>query len=125
MMTIVHRQLPSQVANILDVWDTLFHRWWVYHYLLGIAGLLSSIIVAAGYRLFSQQIISILSLLAAICMGLITFLMPSKRARAYVAAWRLLNDACNRYINDDTFTIKELLDAQKKGEDIISNSDPT
>jgi len=56
---------------------------------------------------------------------LMTFLMPSRRAKAYVNAWRILNDACNRYKMDENYQISELLNAVKKGEEIIAPSDPS
>lgn len=122
------REIPKKITDLLHIWDKLFHRWWVYHYLLSIAGIIASITVASNPKFLSgyhPEILSILAWLSALCMTLITFLMPSRRARAYVAAWRLLYDACSRYELDDTYPMKELIDIMKKGEDIISSSDPS
>jgi hypothetical protein len=51
--------------------------------------------------------------------------MPSRRAKAYVNTWRMLNDACNRYKLHEKYTIEELLNTVKEGERIIGTSDPS
>lgn len=63
--------------------------------------------------------------ISAICIALISFLMPSRRAKAYVNTWRMLNDACNRYKLHEKYTIEELLNTVKEGERIIGTSDPS
>mgnify|MGYP001608207561 CR=1 FL=1 len=118
-----NREIPKKITDLLHIWDKLFHRWWVYHYVLSIAGIIASITVASNPKFLSgyyPEMFSIFAWLSALCMTLVTFLMPSRRARAYVAAWRLLFDACSRYELEDTYSMKELLDTVKKGEDIIS-----
>lgn len=122
------REIPKKITDLHHIWNKAFNRWWVYHYFLSIAGIIASITVASNPKFLSgyyPEMLSILAWLSALCMMLITFLMPSRRARAYVAAWRLLYDACSRYELDDTYPIKELIDNVKKGEDIISSSDPS
>lgn len=123
------RELPKDVAETLDFWLHHKFKWWRLHYGLGIAALLCSVTVASGpkfERLFSASpvILDVLAWISAICIALVTFLMPTRRARAYVAAARVLSDARNRYINDRSYPLKKLLDAVKEGEDIIARSDP-
>jgi len=123
------RELPKDVAETLDFWLHHKFKWWRLHYGLGVAALLCSVTVASGPKfehLFSAGplILDILAWISAICIALVTFLMPTRRARAYVAASRVLSDARNRYINDPNYPLKKLLDAVKEGEDIIERSDP-
>ena len=68
--------------------------------------------------------IDVLAWLSAICMPLLTFLMPSRRAKAYKMAWRTLLDAVNRFEHDDSFCIQSLFDAVGTGEDYIEKTDP-
>jgi len=89
------RRLPKEIESTLRKWIGIYRRWWVFHYILGISALACSITVASRPQL--QGIISadspffgLLAWLAALTVGLITFLMPSKKARSYVAAARLL-----------------------------------
>ena len=121
------RPLPEEIEQLLTAWYKYFHKWWAVHYFLGIIGTICAITVASQpkFLLDIPYLLDALAWISAICMALITFLMPSRRAKAYVAAWRLLNDACNRFKLDQQFPIQELLDAVKKGEEIIGRSDPS
>lgn len=123
------RELPKDVAETLDFW--LHHKltWWRLHYGLGIAALFCAVTVASRPQLanlFSTAptLLDVLAWVSAICIALITFLGPTRRARAYVAASRVLSDARNRYVNDPTYPVEKLLDAVQQGEDIIARSDP-
>lgn len=96
------------------------------HYLFGAVGTIFSITVASQPKILTNipYLFDVLAWIAAICMALITFLMPSRRAKAYVAAWRLLNHAASKYKLSDNGSIDELLDAFKKGEELIGSADP-
>jgi hypothetical protein len=121
------RTLPLEIEQLLSAWGKYFHSWWTVHYIFGIVGSVCAITVASQpkFLLGLPYLIEGFAWISAICIALITFLMPSRRARAYVNAWRILNDACNRYKMDEKYTIKELLDAVKEGEKIISTADPS
>ena len=123
------RKLPKDVAETLDFWLHHKFKWWRLHYGLGIAAILCSVTVASGPQfahLFSAApvVLDVLAWISAICIALVTFLGPTRRARAYVAASRVLSDARNRYVNDPNYPLENLLDAVQKGEDIIARSDP-
>jgi len=123
------RELPKDVAETLDFWLHHKFKWWRLHYGLGIAALLCSVTVASGPKfehLFNAApvILDMLAWISAICIALVTFLGPTRRARAYVAAARVLSDARNRYVNDPNYPLENLLDAVQEGEDIIARSDP-
>lgn len=120
------RSLPDEIEQLLSAWSKFFHNWWAIHYILGIMGTVCAITVASQpkFLLNIPYLLDGFAWISAICIALITFLMPSRRAKAYVAAWRLLNDACSRFKMDEQYSVQELLDAVKKGEDIIGHSDP-
>jgi len=120
------RTIPQEIQRQLSDWDKFFRRWWVYHYALGVSATIFSITVASNPKLLQPipNLIETLAWLAAILVALITFLTPSRRAKAYLAAWRTLHLACARYTADPNSPLQDLLDAAKKGEDFISQSDP-
>jgi len=123
------RELPKDISETLDFWLHHKFKWWRFHYGLGIAALSCSVAVASGPKfehLFSAApvVLDVLAWISAICIGLVTFLGPTRRARAYVAAARVLSDARNRYVNDPNYPLEKLLDAVQEGENIIARSDP-
>ena len=123
----VPRAIPQKIQVLLNDWDRYFRSWWRYHYIFGVLGTVSSITVASNPKFLSgvPYLLELLAWLAAVCIALITFLMPSRRAKAYVSAWRVLHDACTRYETDSTYQLQQLLDAAKRGEELISQSDPS
>jgi len=124
---LVPRALPTEIEQLLVAWDRYFHNWWAVHYILGIAGTVCAITVASRpkFLLAVPYLIEGFAWISAICIVLVIFLMPSRRAKSYVNAWRILNDACNRYKMDERYTIEKLLDAVKECEKIIGASDPS
>lgn len=121
------RTVPAQIQRLLNAWYFFFRLWWIYHYSLGIIGTVSSISVASNPKFMQgvPYLLDGLAWLAAICIALITMLTPSRRAKAYVSAWRLLRDACTRYETDPSFSLQKLLDTAKRGEEQIGQADPT
>ena len=115
------RQVQKELVALLEAWEKLYHRWWLAHYIIGISGLVSAITAAAQPRFLVSvpHLLAATAWCAAICMGLVTFMMPSRQAKIYVSAWRVLSDAVNRYRMEDNFTVEKLLDAAKRGEEII------
>ena len=123
------RELPKDVSETLDFWVKHKFKWWKLHYGLGTIALVCSVTVASRpqfARLFSAapMVLDILAWVSAICIALLTFLGPTRRARSYVAASRVLSDARNRYVNDPSYPIEKLLDAVQEGEDLIARADP-
>lgn len=121
--------LPREVPEEIDVhrrlWVHFYRRWKALHYVLGIVATCFAITVAAkpGFLKSVPYLLEAVAWVCALCIALITFLMPSRRARSYVAAARILTDACNRYRLDPNFKMKHLLDAVKEGEDLISRGE--
>lgn len=134
----MQRQLPKDVQETLSAWLVYKHRWWFVHYFFGISALVGSVTVASRplrtvrrdapktRREFLTRLgFDIIAWFTAVCIAMVTFLMPSRRARAYVAAARILSDARNRYVNDPNYPLQKLLDAVKEGEDLIARAEPT
>jgi hypothetical protein len=120
------RIIPDEIEQRVAAWKRYIDRWWLVHYILGITGTVSSIIVASRPAFMSRinYLVEGFALLAAACFVTITFLMPARRARAYVSAWRLLAHACTSYKVDQSYTLERLLNALAEREKIIENSDP-
>ena len=120
------REIPEEIDMLRRNWWRYFHRWWAIHYTLGIVGTVSSITVAAWpqHEIAIPYLLGTLSWTAAICVALLTVYVPSRRAKAYAAAWRILHAACNRYVLDSSTSPLTLVEAVEKGENIIAGSDP-
>ena len=120
------RTIPREIQKQLSDWGKLYRRWWVYHYALGISATVASITVASNPKLLHPipNLLETLAWLVACLVALITFLTPSRRAKAYLGAWRTLHRERVRYTADPASPLQDLLDAAKKGEDLICQSDP-
>ncbi len=121
----VPRDVPDEIDVHRRVWVRFNRRWKTLHYTLGIVATSFAITVAAqpGFLKAVPYLLEGIAWICAVCVALMTFLMPSRRARGYVAAARLLTDACNRYRLDPSFKIKHLLDAVKAGEAMIERGE--
>lgn len=121
----VPRTVPEEIDVHRRLWVRFNRRWKSLHYALGIVATSFAITVAAqpGFLKAVPFLLEAVAWLSAVCVALMTFLMPSRRARGYVAAARILTDACNRYRLDQSFKMKHLLDAVKEGEDMISRGE--
>lgn len=119
------RDIPEEIKTLLDAWHKYFHRWRLAHYLLGILGTVSSITVASNPKILASIPFAIdtLAWLSAVCIALITFLIPSKKAKSYVSAWRILYDAVGRYKHDSQVQMETLFDAVTSGEKLIDGAD--
>lgn len=126
-MNMPHNEIPQEVLDIEKVWSKLFHRWWFYHYLIGILGALSAVTVASNPQILLKVPYSfdVLAWLSAICVSLLTFLEPKKRGRGYVAAWRILHEEIGKYkySSDPDKNVEHLFETVRKGENIIANLD--
>lgn len=128
-MTVMHieRTPPERLAKLRDAWYRFMTNWRVLHYSLGIGGTVFATAVAAQPALMKNvpHLLDSLAWLSAACIGVLTTSRPHSRANAYAAAWRLLNDAVNRYALDPSYPVEQLLQAATEGERAIQASDPT
>jgi hypothetical protein len=120
------RSLPVELGKLRDAWFRYMASWRVFHYSLGIGGTICATAVAAQPMLLREvpYLLDSLAWISAACIGVLTASRPHTRANAYAAAWRVLNDACNRYSLDPSYSMQALLDAAARGEHIIQSSDP-
>lgn len=120
------RTPPDEILTLRHAWFRYMRLWRASHYSLGIVGALAATIVAAkpGLLRDTPHLLDGLAWLSVACIAILTTARAHSRANAYAAAWRVLNDACNRYARISDYSIKSLLDAAKSGETIIQKSDP-
>lgn len=100
--------------------------WRVCHYTLGISATIASI-VAGSIGIYLPRypiIVAGLSSFSAISIALVSFLLPSRKAKAYSEAWRILNNACNEYVFKPEIKIDTLIEAEAKAEELVRLSDP-
>ncbi len=117
------RQIPDDIAKRRDAWFRYWKIWRSWHYLIGLAGVLCSAFVSTFSRSSYQTIVQWVSFVATLCAVLMTFLSPAKRGSGYVNAWRLLSLECIRYQEDPGWPVDKLIDAVKRGEEIIAKSE--
>jgi hypothetical protein len=89
--------------------------WNIVYYVLGIGSVICSIVST----LVQSQLRTPLALIAGASTGTLLLLKPQTNAIAYARAWVLLDAACMEYELGSNANIQLLLDAIKKGEDII------
>lgn len=118
---------PERLTRLRDAWYRFMTNWRVLHYSLGIGGTVFATAVAAQPALLKSvpYLLDSLAWLSAACIGVLTTSRPHSRANAYAAAWRLLNDAINRYVIDPGYPVESMLQAATEGEKLIQASDPT
>ncbi len=118
----MERDIPKDIAERLTAWQYYFKTWFFWYYLFGIVSIVSSLTVAyMAFAISNPKLIAILSLVAATSTALNYFLMPYKRAKGYVQAWRILSAAMIEYKTDEKTDIKVLHQAIRDGEDKIAN----
>jgi hypothetical protein len=117
--------VPEEFIKRTVTWHKLFYRWWFIHYAIGLTGTLAAMSVAANPKFLGgwEHTIGLLSWLSALSVASLTFLDPKKRARTYVAAWRLLEAEITKYKYKETNNIQGMLDAIKEGEEMVAEMD--
>lgn len=121
----IPRTVPDEIDVHRRIWVRAHRTLRTVHYLLGTIGTICAITVASQPSFVKSvpSLIEVLAWVSALSISLITYLMPLRTSKGYVAAARILTDSCNRYKLDPDFTMKELLDAVRKGEELISQLD--
>jgi hypothetical protein len=121
-----HNSIPAEVSRIYDSWERYRRIWWFIHYLIGIVGVVASITVANKPHLLQSQplILNSIAWISAMCVTLLVFLEPRKRARAYTTAWRLLHQEIGKFRHSQTEESPTVLfEAVAKGEEHIAKLD--
>lgn len=120
-----HRELPEWAAERLRTW----HRQYMIGLFLNhILGVLAIFFTVASFffatddpRAFWSRFFGAWSVVAVAALAIMA---PLRNARGYIAAWRVLDDVAIGFQSDESVTEKDLREAIKKGEQILSNRDP-
>lgn len=111
----------------MAVWKRMYTIWIALHYFFSIGAMGAT--VAAGvlpsrYEFSSHTgLYTTLSIAATLLVFLLAFTSPTKQARMYMTAWRLLDGAVTDTLIGD-MDASELASKIKEGEDILSGKDP-
>jgi hypothetical protein len=87
-------EVPSLIAERASSWKFAFMLNIVTHWVVGIGGVLASVVAAAG---LSSGVTRTAGIMAALCVGVLGFVRPEQMYQRYVRAWRILDSACLRY----------------------------
>lgn len=121
-----NNKIPEDVERIYRDWNWYRRVWWFLHYLIGLLGIVSSYTVASKPQVLQgiPLLLNSIAWVSAVCVGLLVFLEPRKRARAYTAAWRLLHTAVGKFRHDRKQIAPDVLfDAISHGEEFIAKLD--
>lgn len=118
--------IPPDVERIYRDWNWYRKVWWLLHYLIGIVGVVAAITVANKPMLLQAEpaVLNSIAWLSALCVNLLVFLEPRKRARAYTAAWRLLHKEIGKFRHSTPESPPtNLFETIAQGEDLIAKLD--
>lgn len=117
--------IPKEITKICRTWKVVFYISNISHYVVGVLGTISAVLVTLEIDLISSFSVerSIFTITSSISIAILTFIEPKKIARAYVRAWRLLHEEMGLYHYGETNSVKKLFNTVRKGEEIISKLD--
>jgi len=125
-MSLTEHPIPPDVERIYKSWVLFRRSWWLCHYFIGIVGVLAAITVANKPQFLQNLplLLNGIAWLSAVCVALLTFLEPKKRARAYTAAWRILHKAIGTFRHSAIPQDPAMLfEAIAHGEELIAKLD--
>ena len=125
-MTISQNPVPQDIEELYKSWVFFRKSWWYCHYVIGIVGVLAAITSANKPQFLQAEplLLNGVAWLAAVCVSVLTFLEPKKRARAYTAAWRVLHKAIGTYRHNSMPVEPAVLyEAVSQGEELIAKLD--
>src|SRR5262245_55271290 len=115
------REIPASIAARLEEWYTYFLVWATLHYALGVTSAVLSVIVATvDFSDEKKKVRTVLAVIAAATVALLTLLTPAANAKAYIQAWRVLDSACRQYQVDSAVPLAKLNEAVDEGERAIA-----
>jgi hypothetical protein len=121
------REVPDAIRQRGDTWFRQYVKWLTWHYILGIAAVLSSIIaglVSTGdATLWGLPLSALFSAIAGLAAALITLLKPANRAGTAIRAWRVFDAAARRYSSNPQYPIEDVQAAIDQSEQILSSGD--
>ena len=118
--------VPPDVQFIYRDWNWYKKMWWFLHYLIGGIGVVASI-TTANRPFFLHSLPALangIAWISALCVALLVFLEPKRRARAYAAAWRILHKEIGLFVHGAANAApNRLFDAIAQGEEHIAKLD--
>jgi hypothetical protein len=105
-----------------EAWFRHFRRWRMTHWVVGIIGVLSSVVAAS--QKVDDVLLPVAASLSAVCFAIIGFTSSQRRASAYVSAWRLIGTALLRY-KAGLIALDAVITAVERGEAAIAEADMT
>lgn len=108
-----------EIDHALKSWMRWKHFWAAIHYLVGGGGTLLAAAVASKLSFFEG---TLLPWLAAVCVGLLTFAAPMKKAKVYFDAHTLVEDAYLRYQRTSQVREEDVLNIFRDAKKLIGTS---
>lgn len=110
----------AKIESRRDAWRAYFRGWRMLFWTCGVLGVAASVLAAA------EKVTGIsapyFAALSSVCMALIGFTNPQRRAIAYLRAWRLLDGALLRH-EAGNLGLSDLVETVERGESIIAEAD--
>lgn len=125
----LYRLIETATAR-LATWKRMYMIWTTMHYGLSVLAISATILVGIlpSTISYSQDALlySVLSILASLFVFLLAFTSPSKQARSYIAAWRLIDMAIIEVQStmDKSAVASRITTAILQGEQLLSGKDP-
>jgi hypothetical protein len=120
--SMTNAEVTTVVDKISDrhaAWFKYFRRWRAIFWGCGILAATASALAASSVAGTAAPYFAVLS---SICIAILGFTNPQRRANGYVAAWRIVGSALLRYAAGDA-SVSDLVSAVDRGEAIIGEID--
>jgi hypothetical protein len=95
------QDITTAAQTRLDDWEKKAISWYVTYYVLGGLAVVFTITVASRPHFIDPSVIADFAWLAALCQGLSTFLLASRKAASYRTAWRTVWLAKVEYLRSE------------------------
>lgn len=113
-------EVIKQLEDKVNFWFGLHSLCKWIHWIVGILGVTMSTLAASSA--VHKDVLPYLSVVAAVCFGIMGFVNPQKQAALFIRAYRLLEPAIREYKFSD-LTLKELLNVHKMAEDLLNDGE--
>ncbi len=121
----MEREVPEGIKNRLCIWRMQEVMLRILLALLGLTAVVASVTVASRLVDVSSNTMSWIAWIAAVSSGIFVSFHLVYKSNNATMAWRTLNTAVQRYKNEDDFTMKDLDEALKTGEEQMGHVEIT
>jgi len=111
--------VPPEIEDRLKAWGRYFHGASIWHYILGVTGVIASTLAAAQ---ITDWVTTTAGIVSAAAMAIIGFVRPETRYTKFVRAWRILDIAVMRF-KSGLLDLKGLIDQLERAEDSIGEAE--